>query len=66
MKIIIRTNLHSSGNLADYKKLRGGIYFVDDFPLTPSGKIVRRLIRDMAVGLYEKFMLEPNNSNDED
>ncbi|XP_053678593.1 uncharacterized protein LOC128728967 [Anopheles nili] len=28
--------------VSDYKRLRGGVYFVDELPLTPSGKIVRR------------------------
>ncbi|XP_058063233.1 uncharacterized protein LOC131213243 [Anopheles bellator] len=28
--------------VADYKRLRGGIYFFDTLPLTPSGKVMRR------------------------
>uniref|UniRef100_A0A182N1M3 AMP-dependent synthetase/ligase domain-containing protein n=1 Tax=Anopheles dirus TaxID=7168 RepID=A0A182N1M3_9DIPT len=33
---------HVDGQVADYKQLRGGVYFIDAMPLTPSGKIVRR------------------------
>uniref|UniRef100_A0A182QCR4 AMP-dependent synthetase/ligase domain-containing protein n=1 Tax=Anopheles farauti TaxID=69004 RepID=A0A182QCR4_9DIPT len=28
--------------VADFKRLRGGVFFTDEMPLTPSGKIVRR------------------------
>lgn len=28
------------------KRLRGGIRFVDNIPKTPSGKILRRVLRD--------------------
>lgn len=40
-------------NFADYKRLRGGVYFVDDFPMTPSGKVIRRKVKDMVTQLYE-------------
>lgn len=33
-------------NLPDKYKLRGGIHFVDSFPTTPSGKVLRRKVRD--------------------
>lgn len=36
----------------DYKKLRGGVYFVDEIPLTPSGKFLRRKAKDIAIQLY--------------
>ncbi|XP_031627698.1 4-coumarate--CoA ligase 1-like [Contarinia nasturtii] len=39
-------------NFADYKRLRGGVYFVDTLPLTPSGKILRRCVRETAIKLY--------------
>ena len=32
----------------DYKHLHGGVYFVDAIPKNPSGKILRRTLRDMA------------------
>ena len=35
---------------APYKWLRGGIDFVDKIPKSPSGKILRRLLRDLAKG----------------
>lgn len=37
-----------------WKHLRGGVYFVDTIPTTPSGKIARRLVKQMAIELYEK------------
>lgn len=39
--------------LDDSQKLRGGIYFVDALPVTPSGKILRRKIKIHATKLYE-------------
>lgn len=35
-------------NLASHKQLRGGVIFVDTIPKSPSGKILRREIRDAA------------------
>lgn len=32
---------------APYKALRGGVEFVDAIPKSPSGKILRRLLRDL-------------------
>lgn len=32
--------------VAHYKWLKGGIEFVDSIPKSPSGKILRRLLRD--------------------
>ncbi|XP_055389976.1 uncharacterized protein LOC129618962 [Condylostylus longicornis] len=34
--------------LADFKKLRGGVYFVKELPKTASGKIQRNKIKEMA------------------
>lgn len=34
--------------LASYKQLIGGIVFVDSIPKTPSGKILKRILRDQA------------------
>jgi len=33
---------------APYKKLRGGVRFVDEVPKSPAGKLLRRLLRDRA------------------
>lgn len=36
------------GQVAHYKKLRGGVLFVDAIPKSPSGKILRKILRDEA------------------
>lgn len=36
------------GKVANHKRLRGGIVFVDAVPKSPSGKILRRILRDRA------------------
>ncbi|XP_037033669.1 4-coumarate--CoA ligase 1-like [Bradysia coprophila] len=41
-------------HFTDYKQLRGGVYFVDAIPLTPSGKVVRRVVKELAIELYNK------------
>ncbi|XP_063707005.1 probable 4-coumarate--CoA ligase 1 [Culicoides brevitarsis] len=38
--------------LPNYKHLRGGCYFVDEFPMTPSGKVQRRVVKEMAKKFY--------------
>uniref|UniRef100_A0A1Q3EVD5 Putative acyl-coa synthetase n=1 Tax=Culex tarsalis TaxID=7177 RepID=A0A1Q3EVD5_CULTA len=35
--------------VADYKKLRGGVFFVDEFPTTVTGKPMRRVLRDIVI-----------------
>lgn len=32
-------------NVADYKRLRGGVFFVDVVPRSPAGKILRKELR---------------------
>lgn len=39
--------------LPDYKQLRGGVYFVDELPMTPSGKVKKRLVKTMAIELRQ-------------
>ncbi|CDH59767.1 amp-dependent synthetase ligase [Lichtheimia corymbifera JMRC:FSU:9682] len=34
-------------HVAGYKRLRGGVRFIDQIPKSPSGKILRRLLRDI-------------------
>ena len=34
--------------LASYKKLTGGVQFVDEIPKSASGKILKRVLRDQA------------------
>lgn len=40
--------------MSDTKQLRGGIYFVDHLPVTPSGKVLRRKVKDIAIDLFSK------------
>nr|XP_021189790.2 uncharacterized protein LOC110375840 [Helicoverpa armigera] len=35
-----------AGKVSSWKQLKGGVYFVDEIPKTPSGKILRRVLRD--------------------
>lgn len=41
-------NRHMKERLASYKQLIGGILFVDAIPKTPSGKILKRILREQA------------------
>lgn len=36
------------GKVAAYKRLAGGVVFVEEIPKSPTGKILRRILRDMA------------------
>ena len=37
---------HVEQHKSDHKRLRGGVEFIDAVPKSPSGKILRRLMRD--------------------
>lgn len=37
---------HVEDHKADYKWLKGGVEFIDVIPKSPSGKILRRMLRD--------------------
>lgn len=39
---------------ADYYKLRGGVYFVDSFLISSTGKLLRRKVMELAVELFEQ------------
>ena len=41
-------NKYMRERLASYKMLVGGIVFVDAIPKNPSGKILKRILRDQA------------------
>lgn len=47
-------------NFTDYKRLRGGVYFVDSLPLTPSGKILRRCVKEIAIEMFNEIS-EPDS-----
>lgn len=36
--------------LSGYKRLTGGLVFLESIPKTPSGKILKRVLREQAVG----------------
>ncbi|CAD7091537.1 unnamed protein product, partial [Hermetia illucens] len=44
---------HLQGRIADYKQLRGGIYFTDSIPMTASGKYQRRVVKEICTKLYK-------------
>lgn len=39
---------YAAGRLAKYKRLDGGVKFVDAIPKTASGKILKRVLRETA------------------
>ncbi len=39
-----RIQEYVTNNKADYKRLRGGIEFIDEIPRSPGGKILRRIL----------------------
>lgn len=41
--------ISNSGKVSNYKWLAGGVRFVDEIPKSPSGKILRRFLRDQFV-----------------
>ena len=41
-----------------YKHLAGGIEFIDAIPRNPSGKLLRRLLRDKAKEVRQRFLEE--------
>ncbi|KAF9242559.1 hypothetical protein BU15DRAFT_86758 [Melanogaster broomeanus] len=45
---------HVADNKVAYKRLAGGVYFVEEIPKNPSGKLLRRVLRDVARDLKLK------------
>jgi 4-coumarate--CoA ligase len=37
-----------------YKHLYGGVYFVNDIPTTPNGKVLRRIVREIAMTKFHE------------
>ena len=48
-------------NVAPYKKLRGGIEFVDEIPRSLNGKILRRELKDKLKRLKKVEIREPSS-----
>ncbi|XP_055297301.1 uncharacterized protein LOC129565940 [Sitodiplosis mosellana] len=42
-------------HFADHYKLRGGVYFVDSLPTTPSGKVLRRKVKETVISLIKSY-----------
>ncbi|XP_070504931.1 probable 4-coumarate--CoA ligase 3 [Chironomus tepperi] len=40
-----------NGKVIDEKKISGGVHFVNKFPMTPSGKVLNRELKKIAVGI---------------
>ena len=40
--------------LSDYKRLRGGVQFIDVVPKSPSGKILRRVLKEQYLAANNK------------
>lgn len=49
---ITDNDILSADKLADFKKLRGGVYFVDSLPMTASGKFLKSIVKEMAIKSY--------------
>ncbi|KAG5669217.1 hypothetical protein PVAND_017109 [Polypedilum vanderplanki] len=43
-----------NSKVIDEKKLRGGVHFIKDFPLTASGKVSRKELKNLAKNSYTK------------
>uniref|UniRef100_T1GB97 AMP-dependent synthetase/ligase domain-containing protein n=1 Tax=Megaselia scalaris TaxID=36166 RepID=T1GB97_MEGSC len=55
-----------TGKMPNYKHLTGGVYFIDSLPKTPTGKVQRRLAREIVEKLYleSKGVVEALSSED--
>lgn len=42
-----------ANDLQDHKHLRGGVFFVDEFPMTTSGKVIKRILKQTAIHMYK-------------
>ena len=38
---------HLAGRLAAYKQLAGGVAFLQELPKNPTGKVLRKVLREM-------------------
>lgn len=46
--------------LPEYKHLHGGAHFVDELPMTPSGKIQKRFVKVIAIKEYKEKLALAN------
>ncbi|KAI8140539.1 hypothetical protein BJV82DRAFT_671614 [Fennellomyces sp. T-0311] len=46
--LVKKISNHVAKNVTGYKRLRGGVRFIEQIPKSPSGKILRRRIRELA------------------
>jgi len=46
-----------ASKVASHKRLRGGVRFVDEIPKSASGKILRRVLKEQALGEKKKAKL---------
>lgn len=46
------------GRVIDCKRIRGGVFFIDEIPLTSSGKVLRRKVKEMAENIYNNYSYE--------
>ena len=44
---------HVADHKAPYKRLAGGVEFIDAIPKNPSGKLLRRVLRDKVMSMRE-------------
>lgn len=42
--------------LPEYNQLHGGVYFVDELPMTPNGKVQKRFVKVIAIREYRLRM----------
>ncbi|XP_059617915.1 probable 4-coumarate--CoA ligase 3 [Phlebotomus argentipes] len=40
-------------NVSDFKRLRGGVFFVNEIPMTPSGKLRKVKVKELAIELFK-------------
>lgn len=49
----LKTHFSLKDRVTDEKRIRGGVFFVDEFPLTPSGKPNRSKVKEMVTKLVQ-------------
>ena len=47
-----------NGKVIDAKRITGGVYFVEKFPLTPSGKVLNRELKKIAADMHRQRNLK--------